>query len=148
MVSNTYAGIDLEGYAPCNDNALERHLGPFYERREVDADGQQVYTLAAHVREQFAGASGRAHGGFILMILDQAMGLAAEQALGAPTFTISMHVDFIGPAPTNEIAFVKTKVVSRTSSFAFMSAVVESNGAKVASGGGAWRLQQVGSRSA
>lgn len=132
-----------EGFNVCNDNALEALVGPFYERRHVDAHDRPVYTLAARVHGALTGAVDRAHGGFILMLLDQAMGLAAHDALNAAAFTISMHADFIGPARVGMFVETHAYATSTTSSFAFMSAIVEIDGRTIASGTGVWRRQRL-----
>lgn len=137
LESDTPAGFDL-----CNDNAMERLVGPFYKRQHVDEQGRQIYTLAARVRETLTGASDRAHGGFILMLLDQAMGLAAHDALNDVAFTISMHADFIGPARVDKLVKVHAHATSTTSSFAFMSAVAEIDESIVATGSGVWRRRR------
>ncbi|HKY23301.1 MAG TPA: PaaI family thioesterase [Vicinamibacterales bacterium] len=132
------------GFVPCNDNAFEGLAGPFYVKRHFDSQGRPIFSLSARIRDDLTGASDRAHGGFILTLLDQAMGLGARDALGDLAFTISLHTDFIGPAHVGRWVTAHAHATSTTSTFAFMTASAESDGHPVATGSGVWRLRRTG----
>lgn len=127
-----------DGFGLCNRNAFEAGVGPFFERWDTSIDGQLAYILAVRIGPRHLGAPGRSHGGFVLALLDQAMGTTAHRVLGELTYTISMSTDFIGPAEEGVLLEVHAQATAMTRSYVFMSAHAEAEGRSVATAKGVW----------
>lgn len=126
------------GFIVSDRTAFGTHIGPFFERWNSAAEGPESYTLAVNVEARHGGAPDRAHGGFVLAIVDQAMGIAAQGAMGSLVYTISLSTDFIGPAPVGELLEVTAHATAKTSSHVFMSGHAHCGGRPVASAKGVW----------
>lgn len=131
-----------EGFAVCNHTPFETHIGPFFERWDVEADGRRRFTLAVMIEQRHLGFPERSHGGLILTLMDEAMGKGAYRELDAFTYTLSINTDFIGPAPEGSLLEVQAWCTGTTSSYAFMSGRALADGALVATGNGVWVRQR------
>lgn len=128
------------GYEYCNSNAFDAHNGPYYDRWSVDAQGRRRYSIAVRIAAHHIGQQNRVHGGFILALLDQVMGLRSFDALSAPAFTISLQSAFVGPAHEHRWIEAHAWPTATTRSFAFISAEVWQGDAMVATANGVWRI--------
>lgn len=68
-------------------------------------------SLAFYIREDMCNPSMQVHGGVVSAMVDETIGVSIV-SLGMPGFlaTISMHVDFINPAPMGATLIAKGKV--------------------------------------
>lgn len=89
------------------DSPLLRPWRPIYQRQEADR-----VILGVWLREEHTNSRGRAHGGLLAALADQAMGLScvsgmrATGALLTGLWTTSMTVDYLGAArPGQWLAF-------------------------------------------
>ena len=89
------------GFAPATHGGpYAEALGPFFSRR-----GAGEVTLAARVERRHCNSGRVAHGGFVATLADlgliHAVALAREAAglPREPLATVSLDVDYIGPAP-------------------------------------------------
>jgi uncharacterized protein (TIGR00369 family) len=100
---------------------FEALAGPLYERRH--ADGRD---MAFRVAPQHTNARGIAHGGMIMTFCDASLGAAASDACGGGSIaTVTMNVDFVGPARVGDWVVARMRVTRRTRTMIFVTGTLE-----------------------
>ncbi len=146
-----YTGNTLltpEGFEP-GRSPYGKLIGPLLYRRDTDAEGRRKGIVGINLKEHHIGGNGRGHGGLLLTLLDEAMGMNAYlQKDGVPTVTVSMSVNFIAATLPGEFLYATAEVTQITKTLAFMEGKAFCGGKLVGTGSGVWkylhstRLQQ------
>jgi uncharacterized protein (TIGR00369 family) len=116
-------------------------LGPFYSRAE---DG--AWTLAIPVAPRHCNSAGAAHGGFVASLADLGLIHAVAQARlaqGIPRTgltTVTLSVDYIGPAPEGSWLTIRSTVSKLGRSLCFAEGVMEAAGRRVARASGVFAV--------
>lgn len=99
---------------------------PLYSRREGDR-----FHLGLRVQNAHCNSRGKAHGGLISALADNAMGLACVLAAGdqaGSAVTVQMSVDFIGAIETGQWLEIIAKPTKLGRTLAFAEARVAADG--------------------
>lgn len=110
---------------------------PIYARTEAEA-----VILGLWAREPHVNGRGFVHGGLIMALADNAMGLSCVQVLGgdASMVTVNMTVDFLGTAQLGQWLSFETRFVKAGGTLAFTQAFVLADGEPCARANGVFRL--------
>ncbi len=111
-------------------------IGPLWQHGE----GQEL-AFGFLVEEKHLNRRGVVHGGMLMTVADQALGLTARELTGGlPQATIQLDTHFIAPAVAGEFITVKAEVVRRTRSILFLQGALQVGERVVASSQGIWKV--------
>ena len=137
-----------EGFTPGHGPYSQR-IGPLLYKRYSDEQGRRRGMVGLLLEEHHIGGNGRGHGGLMLTLLDESMGMNAYlQKERVPTVTVSMNVNFIAATLPGQFLYATAEITQITSTLAFMEGKAFCGGKLVGSGSGVWkylhstRLQQ------
>ena len=100
---------------------FEALAGPLYQRPH-ERNGEPARDLAFRVAQQHTNARGVAHGGMVMTFFDASLGCAAADAWGHhPIATVTMTVDFVGPARLGDWVVARTSITRHTRSLIFVT---------------------------
>jgi uncharacterized protein (TIGR00369 family) len=104
---------------------------PIYSKRTADA-----VVIGLHLAEAHTNSRGLIHGGLIAALADNAMGLSCAVRSGEPLslVTISLAVDFLGPAGKGQWLQIDTNFVKTGGSICFAQCLVSADGVPCARG--------------
>ena len=92
------------GFTPHEAGPFLEHAGPLW----ISADTEQ---LGLHVERRHLNRGGTAHGGLLATLVDTAMGHAVrERADADAAATVSLTIDYLGPAKEGDWLQASTKV--------------------------------------
>jgi uncharacterized protein (TIGR00369 family) len=110
------------GYLPANTNSpFGRFVGDLYEK--VDAEGRAWRGL--RVEEKHANLAGIGHGGLLMTLADLVLSQVIRHAGFAPTVTVRMTTDFLGPAHVGDWLEGTGQVDRATSTLVFVSGALQ-----------------------
>jgi uncharacterized protein (TIGR00369 family) len=110
---------------------------PIYSKRTEDA-----VIIALRLATPHTNSRGLAHGGLMTSLADNAMGLSCAMKLGGDTrlVTVSLSIDFIGPAQTGQWLAVETDVIKAGGTLCFAQCVVRADGTICARASGTFHV--------
>jgi uncharacterized protein (TIGR00369 family) len=102
---------------------------PIYSKRTADAVIFGLRLATPHTNSR-----GLAHGGLITALADNAMGLSCALKLGggARLVTVSLSIDFIGPALVGQWLAIETDVIKTGGTLCFAQCLVTADGVNCA----------------
>ena len=102
---------------------------PIYSKRTAEAVIFGLRLATPHTNSR-----GLAHGGLITALADNAMGLSCALKLGggAGLVTVSLSIDFIGPAQVGQWLAIETDVIKTGGTLCFAQCFVTADGANCA----------------
>ncbi|MDP3489181.1 MAG: PaaI family thioesterase [Phenylobacterium sp.] len=102
----------------------------------------QALILGLWAREPHVNGRGFVHGGLIMALCDNAMGLSCVQAAGgeASMLTVNMTVDFLEAAQIGQWLTFETEFVRTGGTLAFAQAFARADGVPCARANGVFRL--------
>jgi uncharacterized protein (TIGR00369 family) len=127
--------IAPDGYVPSTipDGTFGKLLGTLYRRREGGGFAFRVEARHGNVR-------GAIHGGMLMTMADQVLGLTVQQAIGGgPTATISLNCDFVSSAKPGDLIEGTAEVTRITSSIVFVQGRLACGGRLILSAAGLWK---------
>lgn len=128
-----------EGFKP-GKGPYSTLIGPLLYKREIDADGHNIGWVGLLLREDHIGGNQRGHGGLLLTLLDEAMGMNAYlRRDGIPTVTISMQTQFLAPTIPGQFLMATASVNKITATMAFMEGKAWCGDTLVGVGSGVWK---------
>jgi len=128
-------GFTESGYAP-----FSTHIGPFVYKKETDSEGNVEGSVGVVMTDTHIGGNNRGHGGLMLTILDEAMGMtAALQKGGQPVVTLSMHSNFIAGTTPGQFLRATGTVTQTTATVAFVEGKAWCGDTLVGSASGVWK---------
>ncbi|MFT5607630.1 MAG: hypothetical protein ACI9PZ_001435 [Parvicella sp.] len=114
------------------------HLGPMYVPADQTYESKTV-RLGLLLEEPHTGGPSRGHGGVTMTLLDEAMGRAASEAVGALCVTISMTTNFCAGTRIGDFITAAATVSRCGKSIVFVDAELrDSNDKLVGSASGTW----------
>lgn len=130
-----------EGFRPPKRNApFGQHAGPFVYKRTQHEDGRMTGEVGVFLEPHHVGGNNRGHGGLLLTILDEAMGMNAALARNStPVVTVSMQTNFIAATEVGKFLRGEATVSQTTSSLAFMEGRAWCGDTLVGTASGVWK---------
>jgi len=125
------------GFVPCRiaDGSFAEAVGPLYVREgEPVRFGFLAESRHGNVRETV-------HGGMLMTLADQVLGLTVMQAVGleTPVVTVSLHCDFVSAAKPGDWIEGEATVTQITRTLVFVRGSLSHHGAVVLSAAGVWK---------
>ena len=111
---------------------------PIYSKRT-----EQAVIIGLRLAEPHTNSRGLVHGGLITSLADNAMGLSCGVKRGDDSgrlITVSLAIDFIGPAKVGQWLAVETDVIKLGNTLCFAQCFVTTDGAKVARANGTFSV--------
>ncbi|RLT99874.1 MAG: PaaI family thioesterase [Ketobacter sp.] len=128
-------GFDGGGFAPYSD-----HCGPIRYKRETLEDGSIRGWAGVMLQEHHIGGNNRGHGGLLMTILDEALGMNACISRNMqPAVTVSMNTQFFAPMTAGQFLMAYGKVTHATTSMAFMEGEAWCGDILVGKASGVWK---------
>ncbi len=119
--------------SPTLDGNFGQSLGPLFRR--LDGGG-----YAFRVGPEHRNGRGMTHGGVLMTIADQTLGLTVQQALdGGPAVTVTLNCDFVDGAQAGELIEVDAVVTRVTRSLVFVKGELTSEGRTILTAAGIWK---------
>ena len=130
MTSEVPDGYEL---SPVLDGNFGQSLGPLYRR----AGGGG---FAFRVGPEHRNGRGMTHGGVLMTIADQTLGLTVQQAIeGGPAVTVTLNCDFVDGALPGDLIEIVAEVTRVTRSLVFVKGVLSSGGRPILTAAGIWK---------
>ena len=109
-------GFDTTGIAPYSDLC-----GPLLYKYEKNTEGKTIGSVGLVLGAKHVGGNDRAHGGLLMTLLDEALGMNAclHRDL-QPAVTVSMNTQFFAPMLIGQFLYATAIVTHSTRSLAFM----------------------------
>lgn len=115
---------ELVGYQFVDRNSNFSDLtGPYYMKKEA---GKEV-SLALKLEKKHMNNLGRAHGGILMTLADNALGDAVEALFDEPVslVTVSMNTEFVGAAMEGDWVVSEARVLKREGRLLFVDCVLK-----------------------
>lgn len=137
MSSGSNAPAVPAGFVICRiaDGRFAEAVGPLYVREgESTRFGFLAESRHGNVRETV-------HGGMLMTLADQVLGLTVMQAVGleTPVVTVSLHCDFVSAAKPGDWIDGEATVTRITRSLVFVRGSLSHGGDVVLSAAGVWK---------
>lgn len=117
-----------------------RHIGPLVYKREQAADGTFLGTVGVLLKDIHIGGNNRGHGGLLLTLLDEAMGMnAAINRDDSPVVTVSMTTSFLAATLPGHFLKATAVVTHSTRSLAFVEGKAWCGDTLVGTANGVWK---------
>lgn len=128
-------GFEDVGYGP-----FSRLIGPIYYKRESRGDGPPIGWVGIALEDRHIGGNQRGHGGLLLTLLDEAMGMNAALARNeAPVVTVSLQISFLAATIPGQFLMATARVSHTTRSMAFVEGQAWCGDTLVGTGNGVWK---------
>lgn len=128
-------GFLATGFAPYSN-----HCGPILHRIEPQDDGSQRGWAGVMLEEHHVGGNNRGHGGLLMTILDEALGMnACFHRNMQPAVTVSMNSQFFAPLVIGQFLMATGRVTHATATMAFMEGEAWCGDVLVGSATGVWK---------
>lgn len=127
---STPNGYDL---CPRLDGDFGASLGPLYRRRDGGGFALRVELKHRNVR-------GVIHGGALMTLADQVLGLTVQQAIdGAPAATVSLNCDLVASAEPGDLIEGEAYVTRVTRSLVFVHGTLRCGEKLILTASGLWK---------
>jgi uncharacterized protein (TIGR00369 family) len=137
------AGAVPEGYVRATHGGpFAADLGPFHALR-----GEREIRLGLRVRRRHCNTAGVAHGGLVASLADlgliHAVGVMRERKghPKVPLSTVTLSLDYLGPAPEGAWLEVRAEVTRLGGSLAFVEGVILADEARVGRASGVFSIR-------
>ncbi|MBP0447052.1 PaaI family thioesterase [Roseomonas sp. SSH11] len=125
-----------EGWAPRAPIGFTGHTGPLWSRPEGD---EWAFGILAEPRH--ANGHGIVHGGMLMTLLDNALGLVVWHATGLrPAVTMQLNTQFLSSARPGEFLEARGEVLRVANSVVFVRGILSVGDRKVAAADGVWKV--------
>lgn len=131
-----------EGWERRGTGNYSHLVGPFWTRREAAG---WVYGVMAE--ERHLNGAGIVHGGFLVTVADNALGLTVWEAAGrVPCVTVQLNTQFIAAVRAGEFLTARAEILRKAHSTVFVRGVLTVGDRTVAAADGVWKI--LGARAA
>lgn len=128
-----------EGFVEGRFTNFSTHVGPLHYKRDV-VNGINVGWVGMPFTDIHVGGNNRGHGGVLLTLLDEAMGMNASIYKGeVPVVTLSMQTSFIAGTEPGHFLMATGTVTQATSSVAFVEGKAWCGDRLVGTANGVWK---------
>ena len=130
-----------EGFVQGNFTPFSTHIGPLYYRREDKPDGGCIGWVGMPFQDQHVGGNNRGHGGVLLTLLDEALGMNAAIHTGkdVPVVTLSLQTSFIAATTPGHFLMATGTVTHASNSVAFVEGKAWCGDTLVGTANGVWK---------
>ncbi|PIE40754.1 MAG: hypothetical protein CSA49_06935 [Gammaproteobacteria bacterium] len=134
-----------EGFVERRYAPFSTHIGPFYYKKESLEDGSFKGWVGVPFQQHHIGGNNRGHGGLLLTLLDEAMGMNASYAKGkpSPVVTLSMQTNFIAATLPGNFIKATGQITHVTNTVAFVDGVAWCGDTLVGTASGVWKYLKV-----
>ena len=133
-------GFDTTGIAPYSDLC-----GPLLYKYEQNPEGKTVGSVGLLLEAKHIGGNHRAHGGLLMTLLDEALGMNACLYRDLqPAVTVSMTTQFFAPILIGQFLYATASVTQATRSLAFMQGQAWCGDTLVGTANGVWKYLKTG----
>ncbi len=129
-----------EGFAAGTLGPYSNLIGPLMYKHYIDEQGRKRGEVGLLLEERHIGGNGRGHGGLLLTLLDEAMGMTAYLQKEVPTVTVSLNSHFIGATLPGQFFYATAEIIQLTATMAFMEGKAFCGGKLVGTGSGVWKF--------
>lgn len=123
-----------EGWTEIDRGGFAGYVGPLWTRSTPEGHRQ----LAVIMDERHANQRGVMHGGMMMTLLDQALGMHLTAQGPMMNATIQLDTHFLAPARIGDCVEVTAEIVRETRSMAFMAARAMVGDRLIATARGVW----------
>jgi len=128
-----------EGYKEAK-GPYARHIGPLLYKKETRADGSVQGWVGVLLQPHHIGGNERGHGGLLLTLLDEALGMnAVWHRDRTPAVTVSLQTNFIAATLPGEFLCATAEVVQSTATLAFVEGKAWCGSRLVGTASGVWK---------
>jgi uncharacterized protein (TIGR00369 family) len=134
-MKRTFSDAIPQGYEPCtmDDGDFGASHGPLYWSRDRKR-------FAFRAEERHRNQNGHVHGGMLMTLTDQVLGLTVVQALdGHPAATVSLNCDLIDSAQPGDLIEGEARVTRITRSVVFVQGSLHCGDRLLLSASGLWK---------
>jgi uncharacterized protein (TIGR00369 family) len=125
-----------EGWAPRAPIGFSGLTGPLWSRPEGDGWAYGILADSRHVN-----GHGIVHGGMLMTLLDNAMGVTVWHAGGLrPVVTMQLNTHFLASAHPGEFLEARGEIIRVANSVIFVRGMITVGERKVAAGDGVWKV--------
>ena len=125
-----------QGWAQRPPNGFSGHIGPFWTRAEGDG-----WALGIVAGPQHANIHGMVHGGLLMTLLDNTLGMTVHHATRqAPAVTMQLNTHFLSAAHPGDFIEGRGEVLRMTRSVVFVRGVITVGDRQVAAADGIWKI--------
>lgn len=130
------AGFTVGTFGP-----YSQHCGPLMYKQEFDDDGKIVKGwVGLLLEEKHVGGNNRGHGGLLMTILDEVMGMnACFHRNMLPCVTISMQTQFFAAMEIGEFLWAEAHITHSTATLAFVEGKAWCNEKLIGNANGTWK---------
>jgi uncharacterized protein (TIGR00369 family) len=137
--ASTLAGapdLAAEGWSSRDSAGFSGLVGPIWARRE---EAGWAYGFVAG--PQHLNAKGIVHGGMLLTLMDNALGLVVWEASGrSPAVTMQLNMQFLAAARPGDFVVARGEVLRRGRSVIFVRGVLSVGERSIGAADGIWKL--------
>lgn len=120
---------------PTPDGQFAELVGPLYMQRDASGTNYGFYVEARH-----GNARGNLHGGMLMTLADQILGLTVVEALGhMATVTISLNHEFVAATSVGDWLVGRAEIIRSTRSMIFIRGAFRRGEDVVLNSSGIWR---------
>ncbi len=128
-------GFEAHSFVP-----FSTHAGPMLYKREINTQGIETGWVGVLLTEKHVGGNNRGHGGLLLTVLDEAMGMNASFYRNhTPVVTLSLTTSFIAPTIAGEFLKATATVSHASKSVAFVEGKAWCGDTLVGTANGVWK---------
>lgn len=129
-----------EGFVKGQFTPFSTHIGPLYYKHEVNEQGINVGWVGLPFSDIHIGGNNRGHGGVLLTLLDEALGMnAAIHTEERPVVTLSLQTSFIAATQPGYFLKATATVTHATKSVAFVEGKAWCGNTLVGTANGVWK---------
>lgn len=133
-----------DGFAENGFSPYAKKVGPIMYKKEEHSDGPDTGWVGVALDDSHIGGNNRGHGGLLLTLLDEAMGMNAAFAGDyQPVVTLSMQTNFIAATTPGKFLKATAEVTHKTKSLAFVEGKAWCGDTLVGSASGVWKYLRV-----
>jgi len=127
---------EAEGWSRRTPVGFTGLTGPFWMRAEGDGWAYGIHTGAQH-----ANGHGIIHGGMLVTLLDNALGLTVWNATGhRPAVTMQLNTHFLAAAQPGEFLEARGEILRMAKSVVFVRGLITVGDRRIASADGVWKV--------
>lgn len=140
MTDKATPGIIPEGFQTYTLGPYSTLIGPLMYRHRTDEKNRACCDVGLVLEERHIGGNNRGHGGLMLTLLDETMGMTAFlQRDKVPTVTVSMNSQFIGATIPGQFLYASARIIQITSTLAFIEGEAFCGDKLVGTASGVWK---------
>ncbi len=126
-----------ERYVICDiaDGPFADVVGPLYMRRDNSGT-----TYGFRVEARHSNVRGNLHGGMLMTLADQILGLTVVEAIGHMSLvTISLNNEFVAAANIGDWLIGRGEIIRRTQTLVFIRGIIRRDEEVILNSSGIWR---------